>query len=137
MGKTTINTNRRESIRTTRRSVTTRSPGRGKATVKTKANQIHNYCSRHSHLGMLESLSKPKKNFHRPRSFFYAVFLDNIFDVWPFQMFERIWPTNSTHRYFKYFESLSYSEKLMDSYEYVYGNNRRGGQAVLSYCCQS
>ena len=29
------------------------------------------------------------------------------------QLFERIWPTNSTHEYFKYFESLPYSEKLM------------------------
>jgi len=52
------------------------------------------------------------------------------------KMFQRIWPTNSTHHYFKYFESLPYSEKLMDSYENLYGNNRRMGQALLSDCCQ-
>jgi len=52
------------------------------------------------------------------------------------KMFQRIWPTNSTHHYFKYFESLPYSEKLMDCYEFVYGDNRRGGQALLSDCCQ-
>jgi len=52
------------------------------------------------------------------------------------KMFQRIWPTKSTHHYFMYFESLPYSEKLMDWYESSYGNNRSRGQAVLSDCCQ-
>jgi len=52
------------------------------------------------------------------------------------KLFQRIWPTNSTHHYFKYFEALPYSEILMDSYESVYSNNRSGGQALLSDCCQ-
>ena len=30
-----------------------------------------------------------------------------------FQLFTRIWPTNQTHKYFKYFTSIPYSEKLM------------------------
>jgi len=52
------------------------------------------------------------------------------------KMFQRIWPTNSTHHYFVYFESLPYSEKMMDWYESTYGNNRSGGQALLSDCCR-
>jgi len=52
------------------------------------------------------------------------------------KMFQRIWPTNSTHHYFVYFESLPYSEKLMASYESTYSNNRSEGQALLSNCCR-
>merc|ERR1712012_605496 len=52
------------------------------------------------------------------------------------KLFQRIWPTNSTHHYFKYFEALPYSEILMDSYESVYSNNRSAGLALLSECCR-
>lgn len=36
----------------------------------------------------------------------------SMFIGW-FQVFTRIWPTNQTHKYFRYFKSIPYSEKLM------------------------
>jgi len=51
------------------------------------------------------------------------------------KLFQRIWPTNSTHEYFKYFEALPYSEKLMETYESVYGKKREEGQALLADYC--
>merc|ERR1711974_382571 len=62
----------------------------------------------------LESLSKLRKNFHRLR-YSKEFGQPNLHII-----------TSSI------FESLPYSKKLMDSYEYVYGDNRRGGQALLS-----
>ena len=51
-------------------------------------------------------------------------------------MFQRIWPTNSTHHYFKYFESLPYPEKLMGKSSNL--NNRENHfvsfQIPLSVC---
>ena len=75
-------------------------------------------------------LVQAEEELSQTKVIFYAVFLDNIFDVWSFQMFERIWPTNSTHRYFKYFESLPYSEKLMGKSSNL---NNRENHVVSSF----
>jgi len=52
------------------------------------------------------------------------------------KLFTRIWPTNQTHKYFKYFTSLPYSEKLMDAYEYYYADHRNEGIEYVSEYCE-
>jgi len=52
------------------------------------------------------------------------------------KLFTRIWPTNQTHKYFKYFTSIPYSEKLMDAYEYYYADHRKEGIEYVSEYCE-
>jgi len=52
------------------------------------------------------------------------------------KVFTRIWPTNQTHKYFRYFKSIPYSEKLMDAYEYFYADHRGEGVEYVSEYCE-
>ena len=66
------------------------------------------------------------------------------------QMFNRIWPTDETHKYFHFFDALPYEEKLMgntispnkaltqtcsDTYEYFYSNRRDQGRELITEAC--
>ena len=50
-----------------------------------------------------------------------------LMNIHCFQLFTRIWPTNQTHKYFRYFKSIPYSEKLMgecfSSWRHGYSTN--------------
>jgi len=48
------------------------------------------------------------------------------------KVFTKIWPTSETFKYFPYMDQLSYCEKLMDAYEYYYGDHRDEGQELIN-----
>jgi len=52
------------------------------------------------------------------------------------KMFTKVWPTTQTFKYFPYFKQLSYAEKLMDAYEYYYGDHRCEGEELLREYCK-
>jgi len=52
------------------------------------------------------------------------------------KMFSKVWPTQDTYRYFPYLDQVDYSEKLMDAYEYYYGEHRAEGQQLIREYCQ-
>jgi len=53
------------------------------------------------------------------------------------KMFTKVWPTSETHKYFPYLEEISYGEKIMDAYEYYYGDHREEGHDLIREYCGS
>jgi len=47
------------------------------------------------------------------------------------KMFTKVWPTPETFKYFQYLTEVSYGEKLMDAFEYFYGEHRTEGHDLI------
>jgi len=52
------------------------------------------------------------------------------------KLFTKVWPTSETHNYFKYLDEVSYGEKLMDAFEYYYGDHREEGHDLIKTYCE-
>ncbi|CAI6365638.1 unnamed protein product [Macrosiphum euphorbiae] len=50
--------------------------------------------------------------------------------------FQKVFPTTSSSKYHKYFDSSRYYNMLLDAWECKYSNNRGEGIAVLEKLCQ-
>ena len=49
--------------------------------------------------------------------------------------FSRVFPKKGSHKYFQYFDSLSYYDKLLDAFEERFsGNPVKGNDLINSYC---
>ena len=52
------------------------------------------------------------------------------------QHFTRLFPTENSHELFKYYyEGIPYNDKLLDAWEYKYGNQRSKGIIRLKKLC--
>jgi len=52
------------------------------------------------------------------------------------KLFSKLWPTSETFEYFPYLQETSYCEKLMDAYEYYYGDHREEGHELINQYCE-
>jgi len=50
--------------------------------------------------------------------------------------FSKIFPTSATHKYFQYFDSLSYYDKLLDAFEQHFGKNFEAGVSFVEEYCK-
>jgi len=50
--------------------------------------------------------------------------------------FSKLWPTSETFKYFPYLQEVLYCEKLMDAYEFYYGDHREEGQELVNEYCE-
>lgn len=52
------------------------------------------------------------------------------------EIFRRIWPTNQSHKYFRFLDKIPYNEKLLDAYESYYFADRDSGLDYLREYCE-
>ena len=50
--------------------------------------------------------------------------------------FIRVFPRAKSHEYFRFFDSLSYYDKLLDAYEYAYSDSYEEGIKLINQYCQ-
>ena len=50
--------------------------------------------------------------------------------------FSRVFPRNGSHKYFTYFDSLSYYDKLLDAYEEKFSEKPDKGTDLINAYCQ-
>ena len=79
----------------------------------------------------LEEASQATENQPSPSCSFVQMFTSNVQAV----KFKRVFPTVSSHKYFKFMEQLCYNDKLMDAFEHKFGDNiQMGVDFVEAYC---